>query len=62
MICSTVAMMNNNEFEEIVLVECGLFWARVRNGNNTYTVGYYNSRRLARNAVQAYKQHNNIKG
>ena len=61
-ILALVATLNNKEFDEIVEVECGLFLARVRNGNKVYTVGYYNSKRLAKNAIQAYKRHNNIKG
>ena len=58
----TVTTMKSEEFEEIVLVECGLFWARVRDGNTVYTVGHYNSKRLAKNALEAYKRHNSIKG
>ena len=58
----TVTTMKSEEFEEIVLVECGLFLARVRNGNKVYTIGYYNSRRLAKNALKAYKNHNSIDG
>ena len=61
-ILALVATLNNKEFDEIVEVECGLFLARVRNGNKVYTIGYYNSRRLAKNALKAYKQYNNING